>query len=158
VKLARNQQYFIPGVPYVDNLEYVLITTGDTAGEVNALRTGQIHISDQFLGISADDVKTLKAAVPAMQSWLTLSSVIEAFFLNNSQPPFNNPPVRQALALVLDQKKVVEFGFNGNGGSCGFNLSAGMSDAQRKTAVPGFDGVSKDNIAKAKALMQAAGL
>jgi peptide/nickel transport system substrate-binding protein len=158
VKLARNPQYFIQGAPYVDNLEYPLITVGDTAGEVNALRTGQIHISDQFLGISADDVKTLKSAVPSIQSWLTLSSVIEAFFLNDATPPFNNPQVRQALALVLDQKKLIEFGFNGNGAPCGYNLSAGMSDQQRQTAIPGFNGVSSDNISKAKALMQQAGL
>jgi peptide/nickel transport system substrate-binding protein len=156
VKLTRNEQYFLPNLPYLDGLEYTLLP--DAQAEVNALRTGQIHVSGQFLGISSDDVKTLKSAVPNMQTFPTRSSVIYTYWTNNATAPFNNPLVREALSLVFDQTKIIEFGFNGNGFPCGFTLSGGLSDARRAELIPGFDGVTKDDITKAKSLMQQAGL
>lgn len=156
VKVARNEQYFLPGLPYLDGIDYTLLA--DAQAELNALRTNQIHISGQFLGINSEDIKTLKSSIPNVQSWLTGSSVIYTLWLNNTTAPFNNPAVREAMSLVFDQKKMIEFGFNGNGLPCGFTLSGGLTDAKRKELIPGYRGVTRDDITKAKALMQQAGL
>ncbi|OZI23387.1 ABC transporter substrate-binding protein [Bordetella genomosp. 9] len=106
---TRNEHYYDPQRPYLDRVEVKVYP--DATSEGSALMSGDIDLMSQvqpteFARLSkAPRVKALRAASG------TFSNII----LGCNQKPFNDIRVRQALALTVDRKAMVDFVAEGYG-------------------------------------------
>ncbi|MEJ1978793.1 MAG: ABC transporter substrate-binding protein [Acetobacteraceae bacterium] len=107
--LARNPDYFEPGMPKLDGVELRIIP--EMSVKLAALQAGDI---DVVWDLPLDQVKQLSGrgdlrvdSVPS-GSW-------DAAIMNNLIPPFNNPKVRLAFQMAVDKADVVELTLFGQG-------------------------------------------
>ena len=101
IKLERNPDYWKPGRPYLDGIEYSIITNRSTA--VLALEAGKFDMN--LTGdLTPELVKNVQAHVPAMQCLLQPSNTQGNLLINRDKPPFDDPRIRKALALAIDRK------------------------------------------------------
>jgi len=86
-------------VANVDRVEWLNIPDPQTA--INALQKGELDIFEE---VPADMLKGL-AANPAVKVIPQDSLGVQAVFrLNSTQPPFDNPKVREAILAMVDQE------------------------------------------------------
>ena len=112
IVLARNPDYWKPGRPYLDGIEYSIIRNQSTwilaLGAKKFDRTGPGFIAPALL-------KEIQGAAPEMEcridSWNTSRSLIT----NRNAPPFDNPELRKAIALALDRKQFIDTIGEGHG-------------------------------------------
>ena len=112
IKLARNPDYWKPGRPYLDGIEYTIIRNASTAilalGARKFDRTGP-----GFVPISL--LKEIKSQAPEINcevaSWNTSRTAI----INRAVPPFDNPELRRAIMLTLDRKAFIDIIGEGQG-------------------------------------------
>ncbi len=107
--LARNPDYFEPGMPALDGVELRIIP--EMSAKLAALQSGEL---DVVWDLPLDQVKPLSG-----RSDLRVESVSsgswDAAVMNNLIPPFNNPQVRMAFQLAVDKADVVELALFGQG-------------------------------------------
>jgi len=107
IKFERNPNYFEAGKPYVDAMEYRIIS--DITALTNALLSGVVNFSNE---IPPKDFAKVKAN-PDLAALTLEGSRYNWLLPNNSKEPFNNPKIRQAVSLALDRKALVEGAFFG---------------------------------------------
>ncbi len=158
IKLAKNPDYWKPGRPYLDGIEYTIIKNTSTwilaLGAHQFDRTGPGFIAPALK-------KQIESAAPEMtcrtDSWNTSRSVI----MNRGAPPFDNPELRRAVALSLDRKAFIDIIGEGEG-SVGATMMPppggewGMPADMLKT-LPGYDPDVAKNRAAAREIMQKLG-
>ena len=171
----RNTSYFKEGLPFFDGWKGFIVK--DKARVRGALLTGQVWMT---YGASSRTPPVDAAAIEAdsegaLKSWVIPVNSVGGFFINFTEPPFDNPKVRQAMYLALDREELVQsalFGF----GKPGTHFQLGMVLTEGELAqVPGWryvdgaglpvaspfgvEGVVKDprDIDEAKALLAEAG-
>jgi peptide/nickel transport system substrate-binding protein len=97
---VRNPNYFEPGLPYLDRVDFQVI--GDTSAQVAAMQTGQVTVGNLPLGSEADfksrNPKLVFTAEPTTQAWHKA--------MRTDKPPFNDVRVRRAIAMAYDQESV----------------------------------------------------
>ncbi len=96
-------------IPFLDTL--IMRTIKDKATWLTALRTGQIDILENIDWISAHH---LKETTPELKWTRWLSTVGRFIALRCDQEPFNDPRVRRALNLAVNQEEIVELYYAGN--------------------------------------------
>jgi peptide/nickel transport system substrate-binding protein len=100
--LRRNEAYWRPGFPLLDEVRYRPIL--DESVKLAALKGGEIDFIDYA---PAKDVVALKS--DSSIAFIPVKSLAAFWFwLNTTRPPFDNKSVRQAVALALDVKALVE--------------------------------------------------
>src|SRR3989440_2960218 len=110
IKLARNPDYWKKGLPYLDGIEYTIITNRSTA--ILAFVAGKFdmtfptHITIPLL----NDVKSQSPNAVCMVEPTNVSTNI---IVNSSAPPFDNIDIRRAMALALDRKSFISIMFEG---------------------------------------------
>jgi peptide/nickel transport system substrate-binding protein len=158
IKLTRNPDYWKPGRPYLDAIEYTIIKNAATwilaLGAKQFDRTGPGFIAPALL-------KEIKGAAPEMicelDSWNTSRSLIT----NRNAPPFDNPDFRKAMQLALDRKEFITIIGEGEG-SLGATMQPppegiwGMPAEMLRT-LPGYDPDIGKNRAQAREIMQKLG-
>ena len=171
----RNPNYFKEGLPFFDGWKGFIVR--DKARVRGALLTGQVWMT---YGASSrtppvDAVAIEEESEGALRSWVIPINSVGGFFINFTEPPFDNPKVRRAMYLALDREELVQsalFGF----GKPGSHFQLGMVLTEEELAeVPGWryvdgaglpvaspfgvEGVVKDprDIEEAKALLEEAG-
>ncbi len=101
IKLVRNPDYWKPGRPYLDGIEYTIIPNRSTA--ILAQQAGKFDLS--LTGeIPPELVKEIQAAVPEMQCLVQPSNTQGNLLVNRERPPFDDARVRRAMALAIDRK------------------------------------------------------
>jgi ABC-type transport system substrate-binding protein len=101
--LDKNPDYWNQGLPYVDRVEvYHLPPFSPELGA--ALLAGKLDYARLLDPVSAKKVKD----TPGMDSTAFYQSVIQAVWINNTKPPFNDPRVRRAMHLVLEKAVLVD--------------------------------------------------
>jgi peptide/nickel transport system substrate-binding protein len=141
----KNPYYWRAGQPYLDSL--VIIDFPDNTARVNALLSGQVDAIDglpfgQIPVVSANPkLKTLESKTGG---WLP-------FTMRVDRAPFKDVRVRQALRLVVDRPQMIKQVLSGHG-TIGNDLYAPL-DVCYNSSLP----QRKRDIAKAKALLKAAG-
>ena len=107
--MAKNPDYFEPGLPKLDGVELRVIP--EMSVKVAALQAGDI---DVIWDLPLDQVKELST-----NTALRVDSVPTASWdgavMNNLIPPFNDKRVRQAFHLAVDKADVVELTLFGQG-------------------------------------------
>ncbi|MFT4712162.1 MAG: peptide/nickel transport system substrate-binding protein [Candidatus Azotimanducaceae bacterium] len=128
---AKNPDYWdkelIGGTPYaipfVDQLAYRIIK--DEATYLTALRTGQIDILEAIRWIAVDH---LKETTPELKwnRWLSTSGNFMS--LRVDKAPFDNPKVRRALNLAVNQKEIAELFYGGHAEVMAYPQHPGFGD------------------------------
>ena len=158
IKLAKNPNYWKPGRPYLDGIEYTIIRNPSTW--ILALGLKQFdRTGPGFLSVALS--KQLKSEAPEIncevKSWNTSRTAI----MNREKPPFDKPELRRAIMLALDRKAFIDIIGEGQG-EIGATMQPppngvwGMPPEMLKT-LPGYDPDVAKNRAQAQELMQKLG-
>lgn len=102
IVLARNENYFEPGIPYLDRVVFRIIS--DQSSQVTQLRAGALDFvsnvpPDDALGLARTDGLVLK-------DFWSISFIFIAW--NNESPLFEDSRVRRALTMGIDRQGIVE--------------------------------------------------
>jgi len=106
VRMVRNENYFKPGLPYLDEIDFRIIPQASTA--VAALEAGEV---DYVQGVPGPDLARVRAnpAISLAQTGAGSggSFCADTMFFNLSRPPLDKPEVRQAFAYGLDRGQIL---------------------------------------------------
>jgi len=109
-KLTRFEEYWEPGVPYLDEIMLPVII--EDASRLAALQSGQ---TDMLLGLSQADAPILMKDPRIAVLRGLVRSATDVFYLNLYQKPLDNPLARQALSHLIDRKTYYKVILNGFG-------------------------------------------
>jgi peptide/nickel transport system substrate-binding protein len=113
IKVTRNADYWKPGRPYLDGIEYTVIRNVSTA--VLAFVSGKFDMTFPFT-LTAPLLKDLRGQMPQAICELTPDGGQNRNLLvNRDAPPFDNPELRRAMALSLDRKAFIDIISEGQG-------------------------------------------
>src|SRR5262245_60083797 len=105
IKLARNTDYWKPGLPYLDGIEMSIIDSRST--RVLAFVTKEFDLT--FVAdITVPLIADVKARAPAAICELAPTGVSTTLLVNNKKPPFDNVKMRLAMALALDRQGMID--------------------------------------------------
>ena len=113
IKVARNPDYWKPGLPYLDGIEYQIIRNASTAtlafvsGKVDMTFTHDLlpPIYRDVRGQAPDSICEMTPA----------GGVYRTLMVNRTTPPFDNADLRRAMSLSLDRKAFVDIITEGEG-------------------------------------------
>jgi peptide/nickel transport system substrate-binding protein len=112
IRFSRNPDYWKPGRPYLDGIEYTV--DRDRSTEVLAFIAGKYDLT--FAGtLTIPLMRDLKSRMPSALCESPPGSVNTNLIVNRDVPPFNNPELRRAMALDLDRKAFVDILTEGQG-------------------------------------------
>lgn len=131
MRYARNPNYWATDplnptkkLPYVDYVKILVIPDASTS--LAALRTGK---SDMIGGIGWEERADLRKAKPDLGESMVVAEVPTIIFMRTDKAPFNNIKVRQALAMGLNRKGMVQDYYKGNASLLNFPV-ANLPDLQ----------------------------
>jgi peptide/nickel transport system substrate-binding protein len=158
IKVTRNPDYWKPGRPYLDGIEYTIIKNQSTG--VLSFIAGQVDMTSPYF-LQVPMLKDIGAQAPKAICALVPSNVQRNVIINRTQPPFDNPELRRAVALSLDRKAFIETLTQGKGDIGGALLAPpeGIWGMPRELMerLPGYDPDVEKNRAEARKIMQAHG-
>ena len=134
-KLVKFDKYW--GVePYLDNLEYYIIT--DEAQALNALKAGEIDIVLSVSGNNIVDIKNTDGLV------LTQNAEARVAYMgyNLENPILSDKRVRDALSMAIDRKTIVDGVYANGDGSLSYLPVPKMSwayDEALESLAPAYD-------------------
>lgn len=151
IKVVRNPNYWKPGRPYLDGIEYTIIPNRSTA--ILAFAAGKFDMTFPF-EITVPLVADIKNQMPDAVCDISPMNVA-ANVLMNPVPPFDKLEVRQAMAMALDRKAFVDILTAGQGdiGTAMQPLPEGRwgMPVELQRTLPGYD----PDVAKSRATAQA---
>ena len=157
IKVARNPNYWKPGRPYLDGIEYTIIANRSTA--ILSFVSGKHDVTFPY-EITVPLVNDVKTQMPSAICDISPMNVA-ANLLMNPVPPFDNLEMRRAVAMSIDRKAFVDILTQGKGdiGAAMQPLPEGRwglpPDVQRE--LPGYDPDVAKSREKAQAIMKANG-
>jgi len=105
VKLVRNPDYWKPGKPYLDGIEYTIIQ--DRSTRMLSFIAGKFDMTFPT-DVSVPLLKDIKRDAPKAQCTMRNTAVSTNLIVNRDSPPFDDPRIRKAMALTLDRKGFVD--------------------------------------------------
>ena len=105
IKLVRNPDYWKPGRPYLDGIEYTIIPNRSTA--ILAFIAGKFDLTFPY-EVTIPLLKDVKQQAPQAVCDLVSTNASTNLLVNREAPPFDNPDQRRALALALDRKSFID--------------------------------------------------
>ncbi|HHO55759.1 MAG TPA: ABC transporter substrate-binding protein, partial [Trueperaceae bacterium] len=118
VRLVKNPDYYMDGVPYLDAVNFKIMPDPDT--RFAALQSGDINLigtslpPEQYLQL--DSMGGLKGTSGSATTEITVG-------MNESKAPFNNKLVRQAITYAIDKEAIVNGAMFGLGTVIGSHMS-----------------------------------
>src|SRR6202045_1000575 len=110
ITLVRNPDYWKPGRPYLDGIEYRIIK--DVSTRLLSFIAGK---EDVFFGVTMPQLKDVKTQLPQAICDMFIPNVSRTLLVNRSQPPFENAELRRAMSLALDRQAFVDIIADGQG-------------------------------------------
>ena len=105
IKLVKNKDYYRKGRPYMDGIDTTIIK--NTATRVLALAAGTFDLSFPW-DVNVPLEREVRAQAPKIISKLRFSNVSTNLIVNFDSPPFNDPEIRQVLALSIDRQAFID--------------------------------------------------
>jgi peptide/nickel transport system substrate-binding protein len=158
VRTARNPDYWKPGRPYLDGIEWHIIQ--DLATRNLTFIAGKFDISSPY-GTTIPLLEEVKQQAPQAVCVVTSTNVSRNLILNRQKPPFDNSELRRAVALSLDRKAFIDILQQGQGDIGATMLPPpeglwGMPPEMLAT-LPGYDPDVAKNRAEARIIMEKLG-
>jgi peptide/nickel transport system substrate-binding protein len=158
VRTTRNPDYWKPGRPYLDGIEWHIIK--DISTRNLTFIAGRFDISSPY-GTTVPLLDDVRSQAPRAVCVLTATNVSRNLILNREKPPFDNPDLRRALALSLDRKAFIDILTQGKGDIGATMLPPpeglwGMPPEMLAT-LPGYDPDIGKNRAEARKMMEKLG-
>jgi len=158
IKVARNENYWVPGRPYLDGIEYSIITNRSTA--VLAFIAGKLDMTFPY-EMNPPLTRDIKAQAANSVCYYGPTNVSINLIVNRERAPFDNPEIRRAMALTMDRKAFADILYEGDAGIGGAMLPApegvwGMPKEILLT-IPGYNPDVAKNRAEARAIMEKLG-
>jgi peptide/nickel transport system substrate-binding protein len=105
IKVTKNPDYWKPGLPYLDGIDYTIIKNRSTA--ILAFVAGKYELT--FAGtltipLTHDLQKQRADAICELPP----GSVSTNLIINREKPPFDNPELRRAMSLAIDRQAFVD--------------------------------------------------
>src|SRR3979490_1610329 len=158
IKVVRNPDYWKPGRPYLDGIDWLIIR--DQGTRVLSFVAGK---NDMFSphGVTIPLLKQIKEQAPQAICEVAPTNVNRTLIVNRDKPPFSDAELRRAMALTLDRKAFIDIITEGQGDIGGTMLPApegiwGMP-AEMLRALPGYDPDIAKNRREARAIMEKLG-
>ncbi|HYU13183.1 MAG TPA: ABC transporter substrate-binding protein [Stellaceae bacterium] len=156
IRVTRNPDYWKPGRPYLDAIEYPIIPS------VSTRILG--FVADKFdsvYGVTIPLLNDVKTQAPQAVCEVIPTNVPRTLLVNPAAPPLDNPELRRAMALTLDRKAFIDIITLGQGDIGGAMLPApegiwGMPPEMLKT-LPGYDPDVAKSRTQARAIMEKLG-
>jgi peptide/nickel transport system substrate-binding protein len=145
-QMVRNPNYWRKGIPYLDGIQGVFIA--DPNSKVTAVASGSGQISDR---IPFQQVPSLRKN-KALRLYTLAGGAAANYYFVLDMEPFTDPRVAQAIKIAADRAKIMQAAIIGNG-----TLTGDILELPQSPFYPPQRGVPKQDIAKAKALLKAAG-
>jgi peptide/nickel transport system substrate-binding protein len=158
VRTARNPDYWKPGRPYLDGIEWHIMP--DIAVRNLTFIAGKFDIASPY-GTTMPLLEEVEKQAPQAICVVTATNVARNLILNRSKPPFDNPELRRAVALSLDRKAFIDILQQGKGDIGATMLPPpeglwGMPPEMLAT-LPGYDRDIAKNRAEARKIMEKLG-
>jgi peptide/nickel transport system substrate-binding protein len=113
IRVARNPDYWKPGLPYLEGIEYTVVRNPATA--VLAFVSGKFDMTFPNQ-LTVPLYRDVKSQLPQAICEQTPDGGINRHLLiNRDVAPFNNPELRRALTLTIDRKAFVDIISEGEG-------------------------------------------
>jgi peptide/nickel transport system substrate-binding protein len=157
IKLVRNPDYWKPGRPYLDGIEYTIMR--EVAPADLAFFAGKFDAVP--LGVTPPRLNDFKSQAPQAICEMTAINVPRTMLINPHAAPFDNPELRRAMNLSLDRKAFNDI-VNEGQGHIGATMMPppegvwGMPPEVLKT-LPGYDPDVEKNRAEARKIMEKLG-
>jgi peptide/nickel transport system substrate-binding protein len=156
ITVTRNPDYWKPGRPYLDGIEYTIIK--DVSTRLLSFLSGK---DDVFFGVTIPQLKDVKSQAPQAICDMFTPNVPRNLLVNRDAPPFDNPDLRRAMSLSLDRKAFIDIISEGQG-EIGAVMQPppdglwGMPPELLKT-LPGYDPDVEKSRAEARKIVQKLG-
>jgi peptide/nickel transport system substrate-binding protein len=112
IKLVKNPDYWKPGLPYLDGIDYSIVRNRSTI--ILAFIAGQYDLT--FAGsVSVPLMHDIEKQRPEATCVLPAGSVSTNLVVNLTKPPFDNADLRRAMALTIDRKSFIDILTQGTG-------------------------------------------
>src|SRR5215831_9865586 len=158
VKLTRNPDYWKPGRPYLDGLEFPIVASVATRNLMFIADNVDMTLS---YGVSMPLLRDIKSQVADAICTVTTDNGARNLIINPTKTPFDNPELRRAVSLTLDRKAFVDILVEGQG------LIGGVMQrpldgiwgltAEKLAELPGYSSDVAKNRAEARAIMEKLG-
>jgi peptide/nickel transport system substrate-binding protein len=158
IKVARNPDYWKPGLPYLDGVEYTIAKNRSTV--ILAFIAGKYDLT--FAGsVTVPLMHDIQKQMPSAICESPPGSVSTNLIVNRASPPFDNPDLRRAMALTIDRKSFIDILTEGTG-----KMAAAMQPPpgglwgmpkEMLATMPGYDPDVAKNRAEARAIMKKLG-
>jgi peptide/nickel transport system substrate-binding protein len=156
ITVIRNPDYWKPGRPYLDGIEYTIIK--DVSTRLLSFLSGK---DDVFFGVTIPQFKDVKSRAPEAICELLTPNVPRNLLVNRDVPPFDNPDLRRAMSLSLDRQAFIDIISEGQGeiGAVMQPPPSGLWGMPRDLlkTLPGYDPDVQQNRAQARTLMEKVG-
>ncbi|MBV9862176.1 MAG: ABC transporter substrate-binding protein [Alphaproteobacteria bacterium] len=157
IRVARNPDYWKPGRPYLDGIEYTIIPNRSTA--ILAFVAGKFDMTYPYQ-VTMPLLKQVREQMPDAVCEVRPTNGTNAL-LNHTAPPFDNPDLRRAVALSLDRKALIDMLTDGEGtpGAAMLPPPEGLWGLPQDelAALPGYGPDVEKNRTEARAIMQKLG-
>ena len=158
IKLAKNPDYWKPGRPYLDAIEYRIVPNRSTA--ILGFIAGQFDVTWPY-SITPPLARDIKKELPNATCVLATNNGTTNLLLNRDKPPFDNADLRKALALAIDRKAFVDIMTEGQAKIGAAMLPPpeglwGMPEEMLRT-IPGYDPDVQKNRTEAREIMNKLG-
>jgi len=158
VRTVRNPDYWKPGRPYLDGIEWQIMP--DISTRTLAFIAGKHDIASPY-GQTVPLLNDVKSQAPQAICELTSTNVSRNLIVNPSKPPFDNPELRRAMALTLDRKAFIDIIQQGKGdiGATLLPPPEGLwgMPPEMLQKLPGYDPDVGKNRAEARKIMEKLG-
>src|SRR5919204_767398 len=145
-EIVRNPHYWRRGIPYLDGVRAVYISDPNT--KVQAVTNGSADLSDRIPFTQVANIKKN----PNLKLFVLPGGVSPDYSFDATQEPFTDARVSKAIKIAVNRKVLLQAAVQGNG-----SLVGDVPELTIDPFYPPQRGVPAQSIAKAKALLKAAG-
>jgi len=158
IRLVRNPDYWKKGRPYLDAIEVRIIPSRST--RVLAFVAGEFDMTYD-IDVTIPLLKDVQSQAPTAICQMRPTGIYSNLLVNRDAAPFNDPKLRQALALALDRKS-----FNDILGQGKLSLSGAMQPLPEGSwgmpedvlkSLPGYSDDMEKRLTEARGIMQGLG-
>ena len=157
IKVARNPDYWKPGLPYLDGVEWTIIPNRSTA--LLAFLAGKFDMTFPY-EVTIPMLKDVHSQMPEAICEVTPLNVAPNLLVTR-KPPFDSPDLRRAIAMTIDHKAFIDILGEGQGdiGTAMLPAPEGLwaMPTEMMEKLPGYDPDVAKRREEARKIMQSLG-